>query len=68
MFGKNLKIDPELLKRCQSCAAKAGYRSAEEFIHHVLERACKDSEEGYRHGEEEVTLRLKVPDPESGKP
>ena len=64
MFGKNLKIDPDLLKRCQDCARKAGYRSADEFIAHVLERACKDSEGGSGPGEEEVTIRLKALDPE----
>jgi hypothetical protein len=59
MFGKNLKIDPGLLKRCKACAEKAGYVSTDEFIQHVLERACQASESGKGETEEEITMRLR---------
>ena len=37
-FGSSVKIDKELWRRIEQCAAKAGYSSAEEFVRDVLER------------------------------
>lgn len=59
MFGNHLKIDSELLKRCQACADEAGYSSTEEFITHILQRECKALEAGSRETPEEITQRLK---------
>ena len=43
MFGsKNkIKLDQDLLQRCQQQAEAVGYSSVEEFIQHVLEMALK---------------------------
>lgn len=38
MFGSRVKIDPDLFQAVKKCAEKAGYASAEEFVHHVLEK------------------------------
>ncbi len=59
MFGNNLKIDAELLKRCKACAEEAGYSSVEEFVSHILERECKARETGDQESEKEISKRLK---------
>jgi metal-responsive CopG/Arc/MetJ family transcriptional regulator len=38
MFGPSVKIDKEMWRRIEQCAAKAGYSSPEEFVRDVLER------------------------------
>ena len=38
MFRNNVRIDDDLLRRAQECAAREGYASAEEFIAHALEK------------------------------
>ena len=38
MFRSKIRIDKELLKKTENCAAAAGYASVEEFVAHVLEK------------------------------
>lgn len=38
MFGPSVKIDKEMWRRIEQCAAKSGYSSPEEFVRDVLER------------------------------
>jgi metal-responsive CopG/Arc/MetJ family transcriptional regulator len=38
MFGPSVKIDKDMWRRIEQCAAKAGYSSPEEFVQHVLQR------------------------------
>lgn len=38
MFGPSVKIDKDLWRRIEQCAAKAGYSSPDEFVRHVLQR------------------------------
>ena len=38
MFSSKIRIDKELLKKAENCAAAAGYASVEEFVAHVLEK------------------------------
>ena len=38
MFGHRIKIDEELFKKVERCAAAAGYATTEEFVAHVLEK------------------------------
>ena len=41
MFGPSVKIDKELWRRIEKCAAKAGYSSPEEFVRDVLDREAE---------------------------
>ena len=45
MFGGNIKLDKDLLKRVKKYADVAGYSSAEEFITHALEKELAQLEE-----------------------
>ncbi|MBI4338884.1 MAG: hypothetical protein HY680_02915 [Chloroflexi bacterium] len=38
MFGSKVRVEKELLKKAENCAAAAGYASVEEFVAHVLEK------------------------------
>lgn len=60
MFGNRIKIDDELFDKIRTCAEKAGYASAEEFVTHVLEKEVTRllAEEEARDPEEEVKRRL----------
>lgn len=44
MFGKNIKIEKELIEKAKIYAIKAGYSSVEEFIHHIIEREISKNE------------------------
>ncbi len=58
MFGSNRpKPDPGLLERARRCAETAGYASVEEFITHVIDRACAALEDA--GDDEELKRRLK---------
>jgi metal-responsive CopG/Arc/MetJ family transcriptional regulator len=58
MFAKNtLKLDPALLERAKSAAAKAGYSSTEEFVRHAIEKELARLEEA--EAKEEVTKQLR---------
>ncbi len=59
MFGKNIKVETELLARCKEQAKKAGYSSVEEFITHTLEKELKKSAEKPQEGTDEVANRLR---------
>lgn len=62
MFGSRIKLDRELLSRCQKQAEQLGYSSVEEFITHVLERELKHMENNGTEtaaDEEEIANRLK---------
>jgi hypothetical protein len=59
MFGsKNkIKIDPELFECIRKISEVAGYASAEEFIHHVLEREV--AQFGDSQSDADITEKLK---------
>ena len=59
MFGTKLKLNEDLLKRCQKHAEEAGYSSVEEFVTHVLERELRRHQAPPDEGEENVADRLK---------
>jgi metal-responsive CopG/Arc/MetJ family transcriptional regulator len=54
---KTVKIDPDLWKRVEEYAKKAGYSSPEEFVQHAIERELSSAEQ--QAGPEEVERRLK---------
>jgi hypothetical protein len=56
MFGRRVKIEPDLWDRLEQCAKAAGYSSTEEFIQHTLERAAATLEEATTA--EEIKKRL----------
>ena len=61
MFGTRIKINDELFDKVTTCAEKADYASAEEFVTHLLEKEVArllGSEEEGRDPEEEVKKRL----------
>jgi metal-responsive CopG/Arc/MetJ family transcriptional regulator len=41
MFGSKIKLDKDLLDRCEQYAQEAGYSSVEEFISHTLEKELR---------------------------
>jgi len=57
MFGKNVKLDKEILDKVKKYAAIAGYSSPEEFITHALEKELAKLEDA--GSEEEVKKRLR---------
>ncbi len=59
MFGSKIKLDEDLLKRCEIHAKAAGYSSVEEFIHHALESTLKKASPAHIEEDEKVLDRLK---------
>ena len=57
MFGSKIKIDKELLEKIKEYAEVAGYSSAEEFVHHALEKEIAKLEES--DSEEDLKERLR---------
>lgn len=57
MFGKNVKLDKEILEKVKKYAAIAGYSSPDEFITHALEKELAKLEDA--GSEEEVKKRLR---------
>ena len=58
MFSKNaIKLDPVLLERAKTAAAKAGYSSAEEFVRHAIEKELLRIEEA--EAKDAVTKQLR---------
>ena len=57
MFGGNVKIDKDLLKRAKEYAAHKGYPSVEEFIAHLLEKEIRKAEDS-SESEEELKKKL----------
>jgi metal-responsive CopG/Arc/MetJ family transcriptional regulator len=57
MFGSKVKIDKVLLEKVNRYAEVAGYSSAEEFVHHALEKEIAKLEGA--DSEEEIKKRLK---------
>jgi len=45
MFGSKIKLDKDLLDRCEQYAQEAGYSSVEEFITHALEKELRNKRE-----------------------
>jgi metal-responsive CopG/Arc/MetJ family transcriptional regulator len=43
MFGSKIKLDKDLLDRCEQYAQEAGYSSVEEFITHALEKELRNT-------------------------
>ncbi|MEK7217002.1 MAG: hypothetical protein AAB289_15555 [Chloroflexota bacterium] len=61
MFGHRIKIEDELFRKLQQCAAKAGYASTEEFILHALEKeAARILGSGGEGPESEEQLRKRL--------
>lgn len=58
MFGSKIKIDKDLLNKIKKYANVAGYSSADEFIHHVLEKEVAKLEEG-GDSDEDIKEKLK---------
>ncbi len=56
MFGKNVKINKDLLEKVKKYSAIAGYSSHEEFIHHALEKEIELLEEA--GSEDEIRKKL----------
>ena len=54
---KSVKINPELWKRVQEYAKRAGYSSGTEFVEHVLERELSRAEK--ETDQQEIERRLK---------
>ena len=47
MFGKKgIQLDPVLMDKVRTAAAKAGYASPDEFVAHVLELELAKTDEG----------------------
>jgi len=57
MFGSKVKIDKTLLEKATKYSKVAGYASAEEFIHHALEKEIAKLEGA--DSEKEIKKRLK---------
>ncbi len=57
MFGSKVKIDKALLEKAAKYSRIAGYSSAEEFIHHALEKEIAKLEGA--DSEDEIKKRLK---------
>ena len=58
MFGSKIKLDKDLLDRCEKYAQEAGYSSVEEFITHALEKELRNT--GKKSDEtEEIAKSLK---------
>ncbi len=56
-MAKSLKLDSDLWKRVEQCAAGAGYSSPEEFVEHVIERELARLEQAEASKEVERQLR-----------
>jgi metal-responsive CopG/Arc/MetJ family transcriptional regulator len=52
MFGSKIKLDKDLLDRCEQYAQEAGYSSVEEFITHVLEKELRNTRKKSEETEE----------------
>lgn len=59
MFGSKIKIDKDLLDRCERHAKDTGYSSVEEFVAHTLESELKKADPNPSQEEGEVLKRLK---------
>jgi hypothetical protein len=56
-MAKNLKLNPDLLKRLEKYATAAGYSSPEEFVEHLIEQELAKLEEAEAGKEVERQLR-----------
>jgi len=56
-MAKSVKLNSDLWRRVERCAAQAGYSSAQELIEHALEKELARLEDTEAH--EEVERRLK---------
>jgi len=52
MFGSKIKLDKDLLDRCEQYAQEAGYSSVEEFITHALEKELRNTRKKSEETEE----------------
>ena len=58
MFGgPKIKLDKDLLERCERVSKAAGYASVEEFVQHVLERELDKLDKGSAD-EDEIRKRM----------
>ena len=57
MFGKKIKVAPELYNKVKMYAEIAGYSSADEFVTHALEKEISQLEES--EGEDQIREKLK---------
>tara|TARA_R110002126_G_scaffold60156_1_gene156883 strand:- start:2327 stop:2524 length:198 start_codon:yes stop_codon:yes gene_type:complete len=55
--GNKIKVDKDLLDRIKQISEVAGYASAEEFVHHVLEREIAQFEEA--SSDDDITEKLR---------
>ena len=59
MFGNNVKLDDELLRKAKECAAREGYATVEEFIAHTIEKEITRLSDDRKEAEKEVSERLR---------
>ena len=45
MFGRKIRLSAAFHERLKKCAQAAGYSSAEELVHHALEKAVAEIEQ-----------------------
>ena len=57
MFGKKVKVPPELFDKVKMYAEMAGYSSVDEFVAHALEKEISQLEEA--EGEDQIREKLK---------
>lgn len=57
MFGKKIKLDPDMMAKVEKYAKIAGYSSPDEFVAHALEKELAKLEGA--DSEEEIKKRLR---------
>ena len=57
MFGKKIKLDPDMMAKVEKYARIAGYSSPDEFVAHALEKELSKLEGA--DSEEEIKKRLR---------
>ena len=57
MFGKKIKLDPDMMAKVEKYARLAGYSSPDEFVAHALEKELSKLEGA--DSEEEIKKRLR---------
>jgi len=59
MFGTSIKLDKDLLNRCEEYAEAAGYSSVEEFVAHTLEKEMRNKQKESQETNDNVADRLR---------
>jgi metal-responsive CopG/Arc/MetJ family transcriptional regulator len=59
MSGTKIKIEKDLYDNLADAAAREGYASTDEFIHHVLERAVRGERTAETSDEQDIETQLR---------